>query len=176
MRMVQGAMAVVATMMLLGWFVGVRADEEKVPLDKLPKAVTEAVKKRFPKAELLEASKEVVDKKTEYEVTIKNEGQKIDVTLTPEGVLLTLEKEITAKQLPMPVSKALKKSYPKAVYKIVEEVIKVKDGKETLAYYEVLLVTADKKSVEVQIEPTGKIISPTASGKEKKDDKKEPQQ
>src|SRR5205085_11412445 len=46
-----------------------RADEEeKVPLDKLPKAVTEAVKKKFPRAELVSAEKEKQDGKTVYEV------------------------------------------------------------------------------------------------------------
>ncbi|VTR92942.1 unnamed protein product [Gemmata massiliana] len=37
----------------------VRADEEKVPLEKVPKAVREAAKKRFPKAEVVDASKEI---------------------------------------------------------------------------------------------------------------------
>ena len=36
---------------------GVQAGEEKIPLDKLPEAVVEAVKKRFPKAELVAAAK-----------------------------------------------------------------------------------------------------------------------
>jgi hypothetical protein len=33
--------------------IGLRADEVKVPLDKMPKAVLEAVKKRFPTAKLV---------------------------------------------------------------------------------------------------------------------------
>ena len=46
-----------------------------MPLDKLPKAVVEAVKKRFPKAEMIGAAKETEDGKTEYEVTIKDGGK-----------------------------------------------------------------------------------------------------
>src|SRR5947209_5648528 len=42
------------------------ADEEKVPLDKVPKAVIEAVKKRFPRAELVGASTEKTGDKTVY--------------------------------------------------------------------------------------------------------------
>ena len=149
------ALAVSGISLLSG---GVQAGEEKIPLDKLPKAVVEAVKKRFPKAELVAAAKETVDKKTEYEVILKNEGQKIDVTLTPDGIILGMEKEISAKDLPKAVTKTLKKSYPKAVYKKVEEVIKVKDGQENLEFYEVLLETADKKTVEVKVEANGKIL------------------
>jgi len=135
----------------------VRADEEKVPLDKLPKPVLEAVKKRFPKAELVEAAKETADGKTVYEVEIKDGGVKMDVTLTPEGVITMIEKEITAKDLPKAVAEALAAKYPKATYKTLEAVIKVKDGKEVLEYYEVLLETADKKTFEVEILPDGKI-------------------
>ena len=45
-----------------------RADEEKVPLDKLPKAVADGFKKRFPKADPTGATKEKADDgKTVYE-------------------------------------------------------------------------------------------------------------
>ena len=46
------AMAVVAVFVMSA---SVRADEEKVPLDKVPKAVLESAKKRFPKAEVVGA-------------------------------------------------------------------------------------------------------------------------
>ena len=140
----------------------VRADEEKVPLDKVPKAILETVKKRFPKAEVKEASKELNDeKKTVYEITLKENGKNIDVTLTPEGKLLVIEKEIDRKDLPKAVAATFEEKYPKATYKIVEEVIKVVDGKETLEYYEALLETADKKMFEVEILPDGKFKSET---------------
>jgi hypothetical protein len=132
-------------------------DEEKVPLDKLPKAVIDAVKNKFPKAELVEASKESEDGKTVYEVEIKNDGKKIDVTLTVEGTILGLEKEITAKDLPKAVTETLESKYVKATIKKVEEIIKIKDGRDNLEYYEVLLVTAEKKTVEVVLSPDGKI-------------------
>jgi len=133
------------------------ADEEKVPLDKLPKAVSEAVKKRFPKAELVEASKETEDGKTQYEVSVKEAGKKIDVTLTADGKIVTMEKQIAEKDLPKKVADAVKAKYANAKYEIVEEVIKVKDGKETLEYYEVLITTADKKKFELEISPGGEI-------------------
>lgn len=142
--------------MMLG-LAGVRADEEKVPLDKLPRAVTEAVKKRFPDAQLKSAEKENENGKTVYEVVIKNKGQHIEVTLTPEGTITEIEKQIQAKVLPTAVTEALNGKYPKATFKMIEEVIKVKDGKEKLAYYEVLLVTADTKTLEVVVAPSGKI-------------------
>jgi hypothetical protein len=104
---------------------------------------------------------------------LKNEGHKIDVTLTPEGTILQMEKEISAKDLPKVVTTSLKKSFPKAAYKRIEEFVSVKDGKETLELYEVLLETTDKKTVEVKVHPNGKILSPDAKDGEKKEEKKE---
>jgi biopolymer transport protein ExbD len=151
----------IAAVALVALSAPVRADdEERVPLDKVPKPVLEAVKKRFPKAEVKEASKETSgDKKMVFEVTLNEKGKNIDVTLTPDGKITLIEKEIDRKDLPKAVAETFDKKYPKATYKIVEEVVKVVDGKENLEYYEVLLVTADKKTFEVEVLPDGKFKS-----------------
>ncbi|MEK7404366.1 MAG: PepSY-like domain-containing protein [Acidobacteriota bacterium] len=141
-----------------------RGQEAKVSLEKAPKSVIEAVKVRFKDAALTGASSETEESKTVYEVTIKDKGQNIDVTLTPEGEILLIEREITRKDLPKAVAKALADKYPKAVYKIVEEIIKVEKKRETLAYYEVLLVTAGKQALEVQVSAEGKILNEEKKG------------
>ena len=142
----------------------VRADEEKVPLKDLPKAVADAVKKKFPKAKVVSASKEIEDEKTLYEVTLKDGEQNVQVTATPEGKIVEIEKEIAAKDLPKEVTEALDEKYPKATIKKVEEVIAT--GKDLA--YEVLLVTKDKKTVEVKFDAKGKVLKV-----ENKDDEKE---
>ncbi|QEL19470.1 PepSY-like domain-containing protein [Limnoglobus roseus] len=156
----------VATVVLA---VGVsRAGEEKIALDKLPKAVTAAVKKRFPKAEMVEAAKETEGDKTEYEVSLKDGTTKMDVMLSPDGKITLIEKVIDDKNLPKAVTAALAAKYPKATTKLAEEVVKVVDGKETLDFYEVILVAADKKTYEVQITADGTI----KQTEEKKDEEK----
>jgi uncharacterized membrane protein YkoI len=144
------------------------ADEEKVPLDKLPKAVSAAVKKRFPSAEMTGANRETEDGKTVFEVAIKDKGQKIDVSLTQEGKITDIEKTIAETDLPAKAAAALKEKYAGAKYEIVEAIIHVKDGKESLDYYEVLLVAADKKKWEVTVTADGKFPKP-AEDKSKKD-------
>ena len=141
-----------------------RADEEKVPLDKLPKAVAGAVAKMFPKAKVVSASKELADKKTVYEVSIKDGEQNVQVTVTPEGEITEVEKEIAAKDLPKEVTAVLDDKYAKAKIEKAEEVTK---GKELT--YEVLLVTADKKTLEIKFDPKGKVLNV----EEKKAEKKE---
>jgi len=152
----------------------VRADEEKVPLDKAPKAVLEAAKKRFPKAEVVGVSKEGEKDKTVYEVELKEAGKTIDVTLTPEGVITTIEQEIDAKDLPKAVTEALDKKYPKAKFNIVEVVYAVKDGKEVLDFYEVELTTGDKKVYEVKLAADGTVKEvEEKKEEEKKEEKKD---
>jgi hypothetical protein len=140
----------------------VRADEENVPLNKLPTAVKEAVEKRFPKVEMKAASKEQDgDNKVVYEVTLKKDGKAIDVTVTEAGAITLIEQELAFKDLPRAVAATFEGKYPKAEYKIVESVTKVADGKESLEYYEAKLVAADKKTWEVEVLPDGKLKAAT---------------
>ena len=44
------------------------ADEEKVPLKDVPKAVLDAVKVKFPNGELTEATRETEEGKTTFEI------------------------------------------------------------------------------------------------------------
>ena len=150
-----------------------RADEEKIAIDKLPKAVLETVKKRFPKAELIEAAKETDGDKVEYEITLKDGETKYDVMFSADGKITLIEKTIAAKDLPKVVADAVAEKFPKSTGNVYEEMTKVVDGKEVLAYYEVLLETADKKMFEVEISPEGKILKTEEKKEEKKEDKKD---
>lgn len=149
-----------------GATISAKADEQKIALNELPKPVRRAVETRYPKALMIEAAKETEDGKTVYEVTLKDGMAKIDVSVTPTGVLELIERSMDAKKLPPSVAKTLEAKYPKAAYKIVEQVIKVADGKETLDFYEVLLVTAsdEKETLEVQISPKGEIKKTETKG------------
>ena len=148
-----------------------RADEkeEKIPLDKLPKAVRKAVKARFPEAKLLGAEKENENGKILYEVALKDKGHKLEATFTPNGKLVSIEKVIAAKELPKAAADAVKAKYAGAKWKVVEEVTKVKDGEEKLAFYEVHLTTADGQRVEVEVGADGRILNTEVQGKKKAD-------
>jgi len=135
----------------------VRADEEKIPLKDVPKAALDAVKAKFPGAELTGAEKETENGKTTYEVALKDKGQNVDVAVTAAGKILEIEKEIAAKDLPKAVSAALEAKYPKATIKKAEAITEFKEAGEEHAF-EVVVVKTDKKSVEVKLSPQGKIL------------------
>ncbi len=127
--------------------------EEKVALDKVPEAVLKAVKAKFKDAELVSAQTEKEKGKIIYEINLKEKGHAIDVSVTAEGKIVSIEKTIPSKDLPRPVSEAINEKYPKAEFKIIEEIT---EGGRT--NYEVLLLTADKKKIEVVLERDGKIV------------------
>jgi hypothetical protein len=145
----------IATFGLLGLVTvgGARADEEKVPLDKVPAAVTNAVKKKFPSAKIEEATKEVEDGKTTYEIGIEQDEHDITVSLKEDGTILEIEKEIAVKDLPSAVTGAIAAKYPRGTLKKAEEVTK---GEKVT--YEVIVVPESKKAREVVLDRAGKIL------------------
>jgi uncharacterized membrane protein YkoI len=147
------------------WAATTSGAEEKIAVDQLPKAVVDAVKAKFPGAELQGGEKEVADGKTIYEVNLKYKGAHHDVSLTPEGKIIEIEKTIAAKDLPAAVTKGLDQKYPKATIELAEEI--TVDNK---LKYEVIIVTAEKKKFEVVLEPSGKIVK-----EEAKDEKEKPE-
>lgn len=125
-----------------------RADEEKIPVKELPKAVQKAAKAKFRGAEIVGAAKEIEDGKTTYEVMFKLNGRSIDVAMSPEGKILEVEKEIDHSDLPEAVKKTIAAKYPGAKIEKVEQVTKGEDGP---ASYEVSIIS------EVVLDAKGKI-------------------
>jgi hypothetical protein len=169
MQSFMGRLAAIMALLVLSAAM-VRAVEEKEAkggLDKTPKAVLEAVKAKFPNAKIVSASAEKDKDQVIYEVQIKDGNHKADVSVTAEGKIVSVEKEIETKDLPKAVTSALEAKYPNATIKRAEQV--KEEGKPM--FYEVLLVTADSKTLEVSFDPQGKLIN--EEKKEKKTEKTE---
>ena len=149
--------------MLLTANVTLRGDEEKVALDKVPKPVLDAFKKKFPETKLTGATTEKEDGKTIFELQFTYKDHKYEAELMPDGTWIAIDKKIDAKELPKAVAKTLEDKYPKSKYDVIEEVSK----NDKIAHYEIELTTADKKKIEVLIDPMGKVIK-----EEKKEEKK----
>jgi hypothetical protein len=164
MRALMSVSAFVALALAAG---AARADESKVPLSEVPKAGQTALKAMFPAAEIVGAAKETEDGKTVFEITLKQKGKNIDVTIGEDGKIQVIEEEIAERELPAAVRKTLEAKYPKAKYAIIEEVSNVKEGKATLEFFEALLITAKKDMLEIQITPDGKIKNEEKKSTEK---------
>ena len=96
-----------STLALSAW-----ADDEKIALEKLPAAVKNAIKKKFHKAEIEKATKEVEDGKTTYEVLLEIDDSPVDVAFSADGTILEIEKVIPADKVPARVMKCSRQSIP----------------------------------------------------------------
>jgi len=151
---------------------GEEDDEQKIKVADLPKGGLEAVKKMFPDAKVVGATKEKDHGKTMYEVELKNNGKTIDVMIDKDGKVATIEKEISGKDLPAAASKAITAKYGDSKWKKVEEVTQVKDGKQEVDFYELLIGHPKEKDIEIKVTPDGKISMEDSDEKEseKEDD------
>ena len=132
----------------------------------------ESAKAKFPGGEIKEASKETEDGKTVYELEMKHDGRNMDVTFKEDGTLVLVETAIPEKEVPEAVMKAVMGKYPGAKLKLAESVKKGPQVKKEVDYYE-LHLAAGEKSVEVEVDASGKILETEekkASGKEADED------
>lgn len=160
--------SVAGTLLMALWLeFGAVAQEKEMTLKELPKEVLAAIKKRFPEAKLLKASKEEDGEETAFEVSLEEEEVKFDVTLDEEGEIEEVEKSVDPKKLPKPVLAALKEKFGKAKIESAEAVYEMEDGLEELEYYVVQLETADDEEVAVKVKASGKILPSEESDKEK---------
>jgi hypothetical protein len=114
--------------------------EENVALDKLPKAVTEAARKRSPGKVLRGAvfarpGSEWLrpdQKQALYLLDLQNGRRHIAPWVTPEGDITEIVNEIKAAELPEAARQALDKDFPGETVGEVDQFIKLKDGKERL--------------------------------------------
>lgn len=147
---------------------GVMADE-KIDIDKLPAKVKDTIKAKFKDAEAVSAEKETEDGKTVYEIQLKEKDAKFEAKIAEDGTLIEVEKPVAIKDLPKEITDAIEAKFPKAELKTAELSTK---GDKTA--YEVVITTADKKKVEVVLDPKGKILETEDVKEEKKDgDKKD---
>jgi uncharacterized membrane protein YkoI len=132
--------------------------EADLELDKIPKLVMDALKARFPDAEIHKWTKEKEGDIFVYDIEFKQQDRKFEADIKEDGTIHNWEKEIAAEDLPEAAMKAVETKYPESTIQEIMEITAVTEGKEALEGYEVVLETADKKEVEVTVAPDGAII------------------
>src|SRR5689334_14623356 len=104
-RRTSGWAAVVGILGLFGLASGARAQEEEIALDKVPKAVMDSAKAKFPGAKVHEAAKETEDGKTVFELEMTHDEHRMDVTFQEDGTLVLVETRVEEKDVPEAATK-----------------------------------------------------------------------
>jgi hypothetical protein len=155
-------MAVAGFLAVLGLASGARAQEEKIPLHRVPKAVMNSAKARFPGAEIKQATKETEDGEPVFTLAMKHHRHNVDVTLKVDGIVVLVETDIPAKEVPKVVLQAIQESYPGATVRGAESVYKGPEVKKKADYYQFYLLTASETPALLKVDPEGKVLEPQA--------------
>ena len=126
-----------------------QAFAQKLSEDKVPTAVKNAMKAKFPTAINIKWEQEGKD----YEAGFKNDKLKLSALFDNTGKWLVTETEIEATKLPKAVSDAFAKEYPGYSMKEAE----ILDTADNGTLYE-LEVSKGKEKLELQYTPAGKMI------------------
>ncbi len=138
---------------------GARAQDKATPSkDQVPRKVMEGLMAKFPKAEIDKWTKENEGKTVVYDIEFKQNSQHFEADIKEDGTIHNWEMAIAEKDLPASVVTTVNKMYPKGTMKDVMQVTAVKNGKDVLEGYEIGLLTAERKNVEVTVAPDGKVL------------------
>ena len=88
---------------VLCWFVGIgqaQAQEEAVSPDKIPKAVMDALKSKFPQAKIDKCTKAKEGDDVVYDIEFKEGDRKCEADIKETGAYINYEKAIAEKDLP----------------------------------------------------------------------------
>jgi hypothetical protein len=167
------SMTVAGLLAVLGLASGTRAQEGEIPLDRVPKAVMNSAKAKFPGAEIKVASEETEDGETVFALAMKHHRHDVDVTFKVDGTVILVETTVPEKELPKVLLRAVEHWYPGANIRGADSVKKGPDVKKKADYYEFYLMTADQKPALVKVDPKGKVLKPEVKTAAKKRDKKD---
>src|SRR4051794_1901959 len=144
------SLTVAGLLAVLGLASGTRAQEEGIPLDRVPKAVMNAAKAKFPGAKINAASEETEDgeegkegkdrKPPVFVLEMKHQRRDVDVTFKGDGTVVVVETDVPNKELPKVVLRAAGQQYPGASLRGAEAVRKGPEVKKTADYYQLYLV------------------------------------
>jgi hypothetical protein len=136
-----------------------RAQGDVIPVDRVPRAVTDAAKARFPGAKIQQATEEATqDAKPAYSLVMKHQRHNLDVTFKDDGTVVLVETDLPKKELPRAVLRAVALQYPGASVSGAGSVRKGPEVKKTADYYQFYLLTADRKPRLVKVDPKGKVL------------------
>jgi len=140
-------------LMIVGW-----AQDQTVEISQLPPKVAATLKARFPGAKITAATKELENGEVVYDVEMTRAGRKHEADLKADGSIVNFEDEVAVADLPAAVAGAVKAKHPGCTIKEAMAVMVIRNNKDVLDEYEVVIVAADKKELELAVSPDGKTI------------------
>ncbi len=157
-------LAALAAIILFSLLLGCQqAGEERESVDEsqtnvIPAVVLDALKARFPEAEISKWTREEEGDLVVYDIEFEQAGRGFEADIKEDGAIHNWEKGIQAEDLPEAVKKSVEERYSQSTITQVMEISAVQDGKDVLEGYEIVVETADKNALELTVAPEGAIL------------------
>ena len=156
MRLPRNTVSLTAVAALLAFSVPAFGGEEKdeeVTMQQVPQKVQKAITKYATESEIKKIEKGDVDGQMAYEFEIEKGGKKSEVTLLPDGKLLSTEEEIALADIPEAARKTINGKVEGGKIISTEKVF---EKGETA--YEAIIENGGKKT-EITVAPDGKLVA-----------------
>jgi hypothetical protein len=141
--------------------------DEVVTMQQVPEKVQKAITKYALETEIKKIEKGDVDGQLAYEFEIEKAGKKSEVTLLPNGKLLSTEEEVALSDIPEPARKTINAQAEGGKIISTEKVFE--KGKTA---YEAVIEKAGTKT-EITVAPEGKLVGTEEVKEAKADEAKE---
>ncbi len=139
--------------------------KDSLDVSQIPAVVLTALKAKFPGAEIRRWTTEREGGLVLYDIEFSERGRKAEADIKEDGTYHNFERAIAASALPAAVTQAVARKYPQATLREIMEITEVTEGRETLYGYEIVLLTADRREVEVTVAPDGKVLEDSSDEK-----------
>lgn len=140
---------------------GAQEKEEAVTWAQVPAAAQQTFKAHTPETAIQKVEKNTEDGKVSYEAQVIQNGKKSEISVTPDGKLLSVEEEVALTDVPAAVRQTLEAQATGGTMGAVEKV--TGDGKTT---FETKVEKGGKK-LEITVGPDGKVAGTEDVTKEK---------
>jgi predicted flavoprotein YhiN len=151
---------------LMPVWVGPQAHEKATAdTSRIPKKVMDGLVSKFSRPKIAKWTREHEGDIVVYDIEFTLGGQKFEADIKEDGTIHNWEKAIPARNLPAAVRMAVEKKYPNSRLKEIMEITVVKNGKDELEGYEIVLRTGGKSIVELTVEPDGAIPEDSVTSK-----------
>lgn len=155
MRQVKTLIALSISLILLpavgSW---ARADEKRVKMKQLPKAVQQTVRAQSKGGRIREISRETENGNTYYEIELFINGRKRDVLIDSTGAVVEVEEEVSFDSLPQAVRAGIENHSEGGKVVFVESITR----NDAVVAYEAQIKAA-KTNLEVKVGLDGSLIS-----------------
>lgn len=143
-------MSLLITILMAGMALA-QETEKRVTMKELPAAVQATVKEQSKGAKLRGLAMETENGRTYYEAELSVKGHSKDVTIDPDGKVVTIEEQIALLSLPAAAKAEILKQAGKGKILLVESITE----NNAIVAYEAHIKKAGKVS-EVKVSPDGK--------------------